>query len=242
MMAKRFTHVPSAAACVVLLALISLSCLASSGACQGDALTVSFASDGTWQTSAMNPDGSMGAVLGDAQCVCACAASCPPGATIYGHGTCWGADLSAIPGACWIWLPGVTGATTPADLQGAYISKDFNLAGHPVAGTILVGADDFAEVWINGSLIGSTGSISDYGLAAAAQGTLKTFDLTPFLAAGSNRITVLAQNGPSAFAAGCNPCSYSGNPAGVAFGGTLTYTAAVPSQGQTWGRIKAERR
>jgi hypothetical protein len=103
---------------------------------------------------------------------------------------------------------------------------------------VFIAADDFAEVQINGSVVGSTGSITDYGLASAAQGALKQFDLTQFLVAGMNTITVRAQNGPSSFANGCNPCSYAGNPAGTVFGGTLTFTATTPARQASWGKLK----
>jgi hypothetical protein len=227
---------------VVFLALIGLSALATNGACEGDQITLTFASDGTWEASSMNPDGSLGTSLGLAQCVCAYAPSCPAGATIFGHPVGWGAPIPELPGACWIWQPGVTGATTPADLQGAYFSKEFHLPGSPVEGTILISADDFAEVQINGSVVGCIGSVTDYGLAVTAQGSPQRFDLTPFIVGGLNRIVVRAQDGPSSFAPGCDPCNYAGNPAGVVFGGTLTYTAAVPTRGETWGRIKAAQR
>ena len=132
----------------------------------------------------------------------------------------------------------MTGATSPADLQGAYFSKDFDLAGLLGTGTIFLAADDFAEVSVNGTLVGSTGSITDYGLAAGAQGGLKEFDLTPFMVSGPNTVTIRAQDGPGSFG-GCDPCSYAGNPAGVVFGGTLSFTAPTATKSQTWGRLKA---
>src|SRR5437867_400165 len=174
-MAKQFT--------AVAVVLIGLSCSAAEGTCQGE-ITISFVSDSTWNSFEMNPDGSFGASLSPAQFVCAglsAPPNCPAGATVYGTWPGWNADLSAILGAFWIWRPGVTGATSPADLQGAYFSKDFDLAGLLGTGTIFLAADDFAEVSINGTLVGSTGSITDYGLAVGAQSALKEFDLTPFM-------------------------------------------------------------
>ncbi len=223
---------------ICLLEVLGLSLSATEGACQTRGVTINFVSDRTWQVNAMNADGSVGPTMGSAQWVCACS-SCPPGATALGHPYCWGADLSAIPGACWIWQPGVSGETSPADLQGAYFTKEFNLLCPQVSGRILVAADDFAEVLVNGSVVGTTGSVTDYGLAAAAQGALREFDLSPFLIGGQNTITIRAQNGPSSFTGGrCDPCSYAGNPAGVVFGGSVSYSAATPATGRSWGTVK----
>jgi len=230
-MTKQFT--------AVAVVLIGLSCSAAEGTCQGE-ITISFVSDTTWNSFEMNPDGSLGASLGPAQFVCAgpgAPPNCPPGATVYGTWPGWGADLSAIPGAFWIWRPGVTGATSPADLQGAYFSKEFDLPGLPGTGAIFLAVDDFAEVSINGTVVGSTGSITDYGLAVGAQGALKQFDLTPFMVTGPNTLTIRAQNGPGSFG-GCDPCSYAGNPARVLFGGTIGFTAPTPTQPETWRRLK----
>ena len=144
---------------------------------------VGFVSDTSWAVSELNPDGTPGASVGPAQFVCgSCQPSyCPAGATIFYFHTCvWVADLSAIPGASWIWRPGVTGTTTPADLQGAIFSREFYLPGLPVAGKILVAADDFAEVSINGTVVGSIGSLYDGPTAARAQGSLTKFDLCVF--------------------------------------------------------------
>jgi len=234
MLGGRFFRVSSGVLCLFLVGYFRTGSAAV-------ATTINFVSDQTWTSFAMNPDGSIGTSLGLAQFVCAsCQPSfCPSGATVFNHPYCiWGANLSSIPGAAWTWRPGVTGSTTPADLQGAYFSKDFDLPGAPISGTILVAVDDFAEVSINGTVVGSTGSITDIGLAAGAQSALKPFDLTPFLRAGLNTVTIRAQNGPASFTGyRCNPCDYSGNPAGVVFGGVLTYET-VP-QPQTCATVLA---
>jgi hypothetical protein len=140
---------------------------------------------------------------------------------------CWSADLSTIPGATWIWANGVTPSTFPADLKQFFFSKTFVL-GEPVSGTISVAVDDFAQVLVNGVNAGTTGSITDYFAAAAAQGALVNFDITSLLKPGSNIVTVLAQNGPAWFAGGCpsEGCTYAMNPAGVVFGGSLSDVSA----------------
>jgi hypothetical protein len=185
--------------------------------------TINFVVDGTWEAFEMNADGSQGVDLGAAVCE-----------TWAGYG-------NLVPGACWMWKPGVTGATL-SDLQGVYLSKQFVL-GAPISGQISVAADDFAEVRVNGHVVGSTGSVSVYNDALNAQSALKAFDLFQYLVTGLNTITVKAQNGPAAFTGGaCDPCNYSRNPAGVIFSGTLTHDAATPAKHATWGSLKAHYR
>jgi hypothetical protein len=206
-------------------------CAGSASLCQADDLSISFVSDTTWTASAMNADGSLGAPLGPAQCACSDA--------LWG---CWQEYIqritAAIPGLCEIWEPGVTG-TSVSDLQGAYFVKQFDLPGEPTGGDILVTVDDFAEVSVNGSIVGSTGSISDISAALNAQQVLTLFDVTPYLVPGLNTISIRAQNGPDSFSGyGCHPCDYSRNPAGLAFEGTLSFDSPVPARLRTWGRLK----
>jgi len=222
-MAKRFFYVCAALPCLAFAALVFSP---GDGRCQ---TTITFVSDGTWETFAMNPDGSQGASLGPPQF---------PGWAVHG------ADLSAIPGASWMWFPGVDESSL-ADLQGAYFSKQFDLQGLPIGGEILVAVDDFAKVAVNGFVVDSTGSVTDHSLAIGAQGALKIIDLTPYLVNGLNTLTVRAQNGPYWFSGyGCNPCNYgaTGNPAGVVFGGTLSFDPNTPALRETWGRVKARYR
>ena len=171
----------------------------------------------------MNADGSQGVDLG--------APVCPP----------WAQHSNLVPGACWMWRPGVDG-TTLSDLQGVYLSKQFVL-GVPVSGEIAVGVDDFAEVRVNGHVVGSTGSLTDYLAASYAQGSLAPFNLLPYLVAGLNTITVKAQNGPAWFTGGqCDPCTYNVNLAGLIFSGSLTYEGATPAKPATWASLKAHYR
>ena len=142
---------------------------------------------------------------------------CPAGATVYGFvGGGWRADLSSIPGAHWIWAPNINGTTTPAELNQFFFSKTFQLDGSKAFGSISISADDFAEVRVNGHVVGTIGSVSDFSTALAAQGPLTTFNLTPFLKAGTNILTIRAENGSFGI---CCPSNYAGNPAGVVFGG-----------------------
>ncbi len=182
--------------------------------------TSTFSSNTTWPTFTGVPTTGP---LGHAQTVCLDAtaptspANCPAGATDYGFGAGWPAPLGSIPHAFWIWAPGITGATSPSELAQYYFSKRIRIHGHLVSGRISIAADDFAEVWVNGTLAGTIGSTTDATAAFAAQSSLTTFDIKPFLHHGKNRITVHAQNGVGAFS-GCGPCTYQQQPAGVVFG------------------------
>ena len=173
----------------------------------GISSSITFVSDATWsaQPVCLNP---------------LAPSNCPTGALLYGvggFGAGWNADLSVIPGAMWIWAAGITAETSPAYPAEFVFSKSFNL-GAPIAGTIWVAVDDFAEVVVNGTVVGSVGSVSDASLAGPAQNALTSFDIAPYLVSGSNVVAVRAANGVF----GCGPGAYACNPAGVVFGGELT--------------------
>jgi len=185
--------------------------------------TITFFSDTTWEVFDSN-----GTFLGLAQNVCLndlAPPNCPAGATLYEY-CCdgWTTDLSAIPGATWIWAPGITGGTFPAFPAEFSFSKVFDLPGPATSGSISVSVDDFAEVRINGMFVGTTGSVTDGTLAGEASSSLATFDLLPFLLPGTNVITVLAANGDF----GCGSGPYDCNPAGVVFGGSLSQNQSAP--------------
>jgi hypothetical protein len=200
-----------------------------------DAVSVTFTSGQDWSVFTSEPGPTSNArgraFLGSAELVCLNQFSpylCPTGAVDYGYpfGGGWPADLSAVPGATWIWAPGVTGTTAPAPLARYYFSKTFVLAGHPIGGTISVAVDDFAAISVNGTAVGSIGSTTDIGTASDA--ALHTFDLAAFLKPGQNTITVEAQNGSPFFSPICNDgCPYDENPAGVVFGGSLSFVRGV---------------
>ena len=85
------------------------------------------------------------------------------------------------------------------------------LTGRPSGGWIEIAADDYAEVRVNGAIVGSIGQ------SGPAYGGLTRFDLGPFLKPGTNTVAILARNGPW-----CGACPFSQNPAGVVYGGTIT--------------------
>ncbi len=179
------------------------------------AQTVSFASDTTWEVFDADPASGSATLLGLAQNVCLDSLGplpCPPGAITYCASPMWGAnswlaDLSTIPGATWIWAPGVTGSTSSTVNASVFFSKEFNVAA-PVGGTLSIAVDNFADVIVNGTSVGTWGS----------DGSLQKFDLTAFLVPGANRITVHAEN--QGAGSGIDYCQ---NPAGVVFGGTLDF-------------------
>jgi len=217
---------------LVILPLTPLVPHAGSISRHEDTKTLRFVSNIDWET--YNADRAIGpaTLLGNAQFVCLNSfypSTCPPGATLYGWGgTGWAADLSSIPGANWIWAPNITGQTTPAEFNQYFFSRSIHLSGPVVSATISIAVDDFVEVHVNGRIVGSSGSLTDFSAAASAQRSLKTFDLAPFLAMGVNTITIRAENGAFGI---CCPSNYAGNPAGVVFGGSISFQTSEPGSG-----------
>jgi hypothetical protein len=207
--------------------LLGLSALRASPA-PASAPSVVLASDASWDVFSGDPSVPGAVFLGKAQPVClnpTTPAGCPAGAVLYGNpSTAWTADLASLPGAVWVWAPGVTGATTPADLVQVFFTRTLTLPSIPLSAVLSVGADDAAEVLVNGVPVGATGSVTDPALAAAASAGLVTFDIAPQLVAGDNRIVIQGTNGPASFAS-CDggACSYQENPAGVVFGGVIAF-------------------
>jgi hypothetical protein len=204
----------------IFLVTLTLASLIPHASSSGTTGPVTFDSNTSWQVYNADPALGPATSLGFAQFVCLTSSipsTCPAGATTYGHNTGgWSSDLSSIPGAHWIWAPNINGTTTPAEFNQFFFSKTFQLNGTKPIGLISISADDFAEVRVNGHVVGSIGSISDYTSATQAQASLTTFNLTPYLTAGTNTLTIRAENGPFGQ---CCPSNYAGNPAGVVFGG-----------------------
>jgi len=138
-------------ALLALVALLVTLVPAATATTTTQTTTTAFVSGPDWTTL-----DSLG-VIGDAQNVCAAATApnpCPAGATNFGSpfSGAWSADLSSIPGATWIWAPGVTGSTSPAE-NAFYRFEKIVVVVPPNAtnlvGTVKLAADDYAEVWIN---------------------------------------------------------------------------------------------
>jgi hypothetical protein len=193
------------------------------------ATTIGFVSDTSWQVF----QGEAG-FIGNAQTVClsnSAPTNCPAGAVVYGYPGGWGTNLTAIPGAHWIWGPEVNGNTSPSEMASYSFIKSFLLNGiGPFGGSIMISADDFAEVFVNEHSVGTVGSTSVIALAGQ-KGTLTLIDISAFLHSGLNTIEIFAQNGIGSFG-GCQNCTYSQNPAGLVFGGSFSFTEAhVPEPG-----------
>jgi hypothetical protein len=181
-------------------------------------------SDTTWTVRAISK--TLPTVVGRAEAVCLNAVAprnCPPDAVLYGGAADWFADLSSIPGAMWIWGPGINGSTSPADLQTFWFSKEIYLPAEPLTGSISIAADDYAEITVNGQLVAAYGSVTHLGAAVRSAKSLHRYGVKYLLHKGNNQIVIRAQNGPSSFVVGCNPCNYAENPAGVVFGLNITY-------------------
>ena len=181
---------------------------------------VALASDINWDVYS---DRSLeaAAYLGKAQRVCLNAASpaqCPPGALDYGHDRApWAARIDACEGnARWIWAPGITAASTSAELAEYYFVDQLSVPGRPASAVVHLAADDQAEVIINGNAIGAVGSTTDVGAAWANQSQPAAIDIASAIVTGMNTITIRAANGPGSFT-NCTNCTYQQNPAGVAF-------------------------
>lgn len=197
----------------MMLKSLFLTALLSAFALQADvqALPINIVSDTTtWMVFDTN-----GNFLGKAQNVClnqTAPSNCPTGATQYGFaGSGWNATLSSIPGATWIWAPGITGATFPAGNAEFIFQREFYLCAAPRGGTISIAADDFAEVFLNGALVNTS----------ASQSALKTINLpSASLVQGLNIIQVRVKNGPN-HPVGCPSGRYQCNPAGMVLGASF---------------------
>jgi PKD repeat protein len=162
---------------------------------------------------------------------------CPSGVTSWGYpyAGAWPAGLSAIPGASWVWTAGLNGYSVPAYPATASFTKSFNVPGSPTAAAILIAADDSAAIFVNGSQAGSVGGT--VAGAPDAKDFLRSFNITPYLHAGTNTITVQGFNGDF----GCRTGPFWCNPAGVVFGGSITYTpnsAPTISMSATYSEVE----
>jgi hypothetical protein len=173
----------------------------------------------------------MGPSLGPARAVCVTPTNpvnCPPGAVVYDSPQTPWAVGQQLPTAHWIWRGDVTD-TAPADLQTAALQQSYAV-GPGASGTLSVGADDLASVYINAEFVGTVGSVTSYQVASMGQFNLTTLDLTAALQAsvpngGTIVVTVVGENGPATFGTACpaQGCDYTQNPAGVIFMGKIVW-------------------
>jgi hypothetical protein len=204
-------------ACVLALVATSALWPASQTHAADQVATIGFVSDTSWGVY----DPGLTTSYGSAQDIWGISVCPAPESCHYSL-----AILAAFPGATWIWASGTTYDTLPADGVSYAFSKTIDVPGTPVSGSVSVAVDDLAEVYVNGQLVGTSGSVTIVDVASLAQRTLATFDLSPALISGPNVITVLVHNADWHNGA-CGPCVWGQNPGAVAFGGTIVYAPAA---------------
>jgi len=188
---------------------------------------ITLVSDTNWEVYSSRGK-EQDAYIGKAQFVCFNSASstdCPEGALDYGHGTqAWGAHIDACAGnARWIWAPGVTGASAPAEMAEFYFVNQVELQDRPASAHVQLAVDDQAEVIVNGKAVGAIGSTSDVDVAWANQNKPTSIDISSALVTGTNTIAIRAANGSGTFT-NCTDCTYQQNPAGVVFCVDIRYS------------------
>ncbi|SEF90614.1 alpha-L-rhamnosidase [Actinacidiphila yanglinensis] len=113
------------------------------------------------------------------------------------HGADWiqapGADLPSLTGSHWIWYPeGAAGDSFPDEVR--YFRRDFTLADASAVtdATAVVTADDFYDLYVNGTLVASHPQQTDGWQRA------QVYDVRPLLRTGANTVAVAATNiGPT---------------------------------------------
>jgi hypothetical protein len=197
--------------------------------CTPGSCIINFASGPEWPsyTGTVSTSGSTFALTqlqGPAREVCLNAndpPNCPAGALLFNlsyTSPAWTGGES-IPNAHWIWRSDVA-LTSPASMQVAIFEKTFAI-GPNATGSLQIAADDFAAVFVNDVPIGTVGSTSDVNVAETSHATGTMLNLTPALQSGTNVVTIAGQNGP--YGCGSSTCSYSADPAGAVFQGTLRW-------------------
>ena len=138
-------------------------------------------------------------------------------------GQAWELPGLAASGAKWIWDAREIAKNDTAGNDQFITEKEFFLNCDQVTGLLAIAADNYAEVRVNGTLVGSIGSVVDPSIIAHDH--LTTFDISSVLAGGGalNTIEITAINAPG----GCPDCDYSSNPAGVVFVGYLACSSPV---------------
>lgn len=186
------------AALLVAAAVPALLSISSAGAAGPATSTLSVLTDPTWTV-----DGTSASAV-------AVAPSCLPG---YGS---WGWTSSLAP-AQWIW----SSACTASDTESHSFAKSFQVNGSVTAASVQFAADNFGTVTINGHLV-----ISALGNGGWNFHDVQTADVSAYVHAGANTITVTAQNMPNGSATGW------ANPAGVVSNLAVTYVPMPTSADQ----------
>jgi Putative Ig domain/Calx-beta domain len=180
-----------------------------------------FDSDASWDSFSSNPFApTNSATIGKAQEVCLSDPCTVIGNDFSGSFGEFPVDLSSVPVAKWIWIPGpVDGNATGAADAEVWFRKTINVPGTPTGGFIKLSVDNGAEVFVNGTAIGSIGIL---GTASDGLSTVPTNIAIPVsaLTTGPNLVTVRAKNDATNDYYGLNPAS-------LLFHGEITYTAAT---------------
>lgn len=112
---------------------------------------------------------------------------------------------ASIPGATWIWE--TDGPTDPTVTEGFTFTRTFNWSGSATAATLMVAADNYYTVSLNGNPVGDE-LVDENNFQA---GTQDNFNVLGFLVPGVNTLTFVATN------KGVPGSDGFGNPAGLLF-------------------------
>lgn len=198
---------------VKLMKYFALMTLMSTIPLKSKSVTYNIFSGTTWEVY-----DTLNNFVGYAQYVCLNSmypVNCPPGATQFGFfDKGWKAS---IPGAKWMWAPGVDGLSTPASNVVFKFRYEFIICGKPTSGSITLAADNEAEVRLNGTVIGS----------AATDSITSTFTVPPSLLLRNvpNSLEITVRNEDMQIEE--DIANYRYNPAGVLFGATFTDDLAM---------------
>lgn len=122
---------------------------------------------------------------------------------------------ASIPGATWIWE--TDGPTDPTISQPFTFTRTFNWNGSASAATLVVAADNFYQVSLNGNPVG--GELADENNFQA--GTQDSYNVAPFLTNGVNTLTFVVTN------KGVPGSDGASNPAGLLFKLTINGAATT---------------
>lgn len=111
---------------------------------------------------------------------------------------------------------------------GWYFQRIFTLENVPAMAQIMITADNFYRLYINGAYIGGDGPMNRDGPQHEEWRSIETYDISNALVKGQNTILIRALN-----------CWESDNPAGLIFKATLTYAPDYVISGYPFGTITA---
>ena len=123
---------------------------------------------------------------------------------------------ASIPGATWIWSTAVVADSTINDTET--FTRTFTITGTPLESTLMIAADDYYSVSINGNdLSGTNGTATDNNFTTAATYDVPATDLVT----GTNTLTIVGENEGIS---GSDPTS---NPGGLIYSLTINNNECV---------------